>query len=293
MHRPILLTTWPFGDPANRAAWPALAAGGASLDAVEAVCRHVELDPAVESVGYGGLPDSSGSVTLDGVVMQSPSRCGAVCAMTRTRHPVTVARRVMEATPHVLLAGPGADAFARDQGLPDEDPLAPEARTKWEAWVRAGRPPGGGHDTVAALGIDAAGVLSGACSTSGRAWKLPGRVGDSPLPGHGLYVDPERGAAAATGDGELIQGLCSTFLAVDAMGRGATPLDALVEALERIRAAHVLAPEAQVGMIALRPDGAVATAALRPGYASTRARAAGGGGEAGFEVVEPEFVLLA
>jgi len=290
MRAPILVTTWPFGDAAHRAAWPALAAGGSSLDAVEAVCRHVEDDEAVESVGYGGLPDRSGAVTLDALVMQSPARAGAICALTRTRRAVSVARLVMERSAHVLLAGAGADRFAAEHGFSAEELLAPTARAKFEAWLAsdAARDPNAlaGHDTVCSLGLDAHGVLSGASSTSGRAWKAPGRVGDSPLPGHGLFVDPARGAAAATGDGELVQGACSSFVAVEAMGRGAPPLDALVEALERLRDAHALARDgdAQVAMIALAPDGRCASATLRGGYETSIATVDG------FAVVAPEHV---
>ena len=286
MKSPILLTTWPFGQAANRSAWPALAAGGSSLDAVEAVCRHVEDDIEVESVGYGGLPDRSGSVTLDALVMQSPARCGGVCALGRHRPAVSVARRVMEASPHVLLAGEGADRFAADQGFTAEPMVSPEARARFDTWVREGRPSEAGHDTVGALAVDAAGVLSGATSTSGRAWKLPGRVGDSPLPGHGLYVDPRLGAAAATGDGELVQGLCSSFAAVQALGRGVPPLEALVGELLRIRDTYELSAQAQVAMIALTPEGRWASAALRPGFRYALAHSEGQ------EVRDPERVLL-
>jgi len=150
---PILLSTWPFSLAANAAAWPALAAGGSSLDAVESVCRIVEDDPAIESVGYGGLPDRSGLPSLDGCVMQAPARCGSVCAIRRHRHPVSIARRVMEATPHVMLSGPGADEFADRQGFPEEPLLAPAAREKYQAWIAAQKdePPPGGHDTVGVL----------------------------------------------------------------------------------------------------------------------------------------------
>jgi L-asparaginase/N4-(beta-N-acetylglucosaminyl)-L-asparaginase len=288
MSAPILVTTWPFGDAAHRAAWPALAAGGASLDAVVAVCRHVEDDPAVDSVGFGGLPDLAGEVSLDALVMQSPRRAGGVCALRRTRRAAEVARLVMECAPHVLLAGHGADAFAAEHGFAAEDLLAPAARARFAA--RGSRREG--HDTVCSLALDRAGVLSGASSTSGRAWKLPGRVGDSPLPGHGLYVDPARGAAAATGDGELVQGVCSSFATVAALGRGAAPVDALREALEHLCDAHALTPEravagdVQVALIALTPDGRHASAALRPGYRTAIAT------PAGLAVVEPDLVLF-
>ena len=281
----MLVTTWPFGRPANEAAWPALARGGSGLDAAEAVCRHVEDDPAVDTVGYGGLPDRDGHVSLDALVMQSPSRIGAVCALRRHKEAVSVARRVLEDTPHALLAGEGADAFAAECGLQPSGLATDAARAAWSAWKRD-RTPVATHDTVAVLALDAHGVLSGACSTSGRAFKLPGRVGDSPLVGHGLYVHPRHGAAAATGSGELISGVCGAFLAVEEMRRGAAPLDALRSVLERVAAEHELEVGDQVGLIALTPGGRFATASLRPGYATAIAR------EGLHEVVEPELVLF-
>lgn len=317
MSDPILLTTWSFGQAANAAAWPGLVGGGDGLDAVESVCRHVELDVAVESVGLGGMPDAAGAVTLDGCVMQGPARCGSVCCLSFCPHPVSVARRVMEATVHVMLAGAGADAFAEAEGFDGGAVLSDRARECW-AERRSGSPgpfpptapstlggplrtPDGcarpegnpdltgdasrSHDTVAVLALDTAGRLSGGCSTSGMAWKLPGRVGDSPIIGHGLYVHPVHGAVAATGKGELVMGLCSSFDAVERMRAGASPLEALAGALARIRDEHDLTPDDQVGMIALSPAGEWAGASLWPDYRSairTRARD---------EVVDPELVL--
>jgi isoaspartyl peptidase/L-asparaginase-like protein (Ntn-hydrolase superfamily) len=188
-----------------------------------------------------------------------------------------------------MLAGPDADAFADAQGFAEEPLLSPAAREKYRAWLAAQEEeaPPAGHDTVGVLCLDRAGVLSGACSTSGMAYKLPGRVGDSPIVGHGLYVDPRHGAAVATGLGELVMGLCSSFLAVEEMRRGASPRDALVEALSRIAGAYALRERHQVGMIALAPTGAWAGAALRPGYATSLSQA---GRHA---VVPPEVALLA
>jgi isoaspartyl peptidase/L-asparaginase-like protein (Ntn-hydrolase superfamily) len=301
---PIIVSTWSFALRANEAAWPALVAGGSSLDAVETACRFAEADPDVDSVGFGGLPDRAGAVTLDAAVMTGPSSCGAVCAVSRHLHAVSIARAVMERTPYVLLAGAGADDFADEQGFPEADLVAPAARAAWEAWRRAphavdqsrdraaaARPVDHGaggplfaHDTIGALAIDGEGRMAGACSTSGMPYKRPGRVGDSPIIGDGLYVDPAVGAATATGTGELVMGLCSSFLAVEEMRRGRSPLDALREAIERIRAAHALRPEHQVAMIALRADGTWAAAALRDGFkASVRDRR-------GARVTDPEFV---
>lgn len=275
-----LIATWPFAEAGVRAAWPALAAGGDPLDACLAVCREAELDPRVDSVGWGGSPDASGRMSLDGMVMRSPSRVGSVCALRHHLHPCEVARRVMERTAHVMLVGPDADAFADEQGLESAELLEPGARERWEAWRRGDGPDAAGHDTITALALSATGELAGACSTSGRAWKLPGRVGDSPLPGHGLYVDPDVGAAGATGSGERIQGLCSSFHVVEELRRGASPTDALARALERVQTSFELAPDDQVALIALRADGAWASAALRPGFAAI---ARGHDGEARLE----------
>lgn len=289
MSGPVLVTTWPFGLAANERAWPDLARGGSALDAVEAVCRHVEADLTVDTVGTGGLPDRDGHVSLDALIMQSPGRIGAVCALRRHAEAISVARRVMEATPHVLLAGEGADDFAAEQGFQPSGLATDAAREKWSTWKREGEPvlsANESHDTVSVLALDAHGVLSGGCSTSGRAFKLPGRVGDSPLVGHGLYVHPEHGAAAATGSGELVMGLCGAFLAVEQMRRGATPLEALRVVLERAAEELELAPDDQIGLTALTPGGRFASAALRPGYATAI------GHEGVQRVVDPELVLL-
>jgi isoaspartyl peptidase/L-asparaginase-like protein (Ntn-hydrolase superfamily) len=192
----------------------------------------------------------------------------------------------MEDSPHNLLAGAGADTFAEERGFEKEELLAPAAREKWEAWVADGRPPHAGHDTVCSLALDASGELAGAVSTSGLCWKFPGRVGDSPLPGHGLYVYPGRGAAAATGDGELVQGCCCSFAAVEAMAAGVSPLDALMAQMESLRDAYDLSAKAQVAMIAIAPDGRFATAALRSGFESALAH------EGGFEVSAAQAVLF-
>jgi L-asparaginase/N4-(beta-N-acetylglucosaminyl)-L-asparaginase len=309
MPEPLLLSTWSFGVRGHAEAWPALAEGGSSLDAVEAVCRVIDLDPEIDSVGFGGYPDASGQMTLDGSIMLAPDRCGSVCACARHQHPVSIARRLMERTQHVLLAGPGADAFARDEGFEETNLLADHMREKWEVWRRnpapvdqsrdrgLGRPvdrgeggrlfgPESGHDTIGAIALDRDGVLAGACSTSGTPWKLPGRVGDSPIIGHGLYVDPRHGAATASGWGELMMGSCTSFLIVEEMRRGAAPREALAEALRRIREDHPLELHHQVAVIAVRPDGTWASAALRRGYRTSVTTVDGE------EIVEPDFVLL-
>jgi len=280
MSRPIVLSTWSFGSIANAAAWPVLRDGGAALDAVEVGCRAVEADATQQSVGLGGRPDRSGEVSLDASIMASPSQAGAVCYVRRHLHAVSLARAVMEKTQHVMLAGEGADRFADALDMPESDLLTDDSRQAWQRWCERHPRPAADptvahhpranieedHDTVGVLALDAQGRLAGACSTSGIAYKVPGRVGDSPIIGHGLYVHPRYGAAVATGHGELVMGVCGTFAAVDRMRRGAKPLDALVEILQMIVDENDLHADAQVGMIVLTPDGEYATGALRRGY---------------------------
>lgn len=276
----LVLSTWHFGKTANRAAWEALARPGTdALDAVEAGCRAVEADPEVTSVGYGGIPDAAGEVTLDAVIMESPARCGGVACLRGFPHPISVARRVVEKTPHVLLVGPGAEEFARREGFTPQTLLTPAARQRWESYRREnerGQHPGQrasrhepeteNHDTVGVLVRLADGRLAGGCSTSGLAFKLPGRVGDSPIVGHGLYVDPDIGAAVGTGHGELISRVCGTFLIVEEMRRGADPQAAIRAALERIARACRPQPQQQAAFLAVTPDGRWAAGSLRPGF---------------------------
>jgi len=287
MTLPILLSTWKFGRTANRAGWPMLAGdSGSSVDAVEAACRAVEADSDVRSVGYGGRPDAGGRVTLDAAIMLSPACCGAVACMQGYMHPVSVARRVMERTAHVMLAGEGAERFARQEGFETADLLTERSRDEWLRWQADREAAQGAHDTVGVLALDEQGRLAGACSTSGMAYKLPGRVGDSPIIGHALYVDPEHGAAVATGAGELVMGVCGAFLAVEQLRRGGSPGAAVAEVLGRIADAYELGTKDQVGLIVLGPAGAWSAGALRPGYQTalrTRDRD---------ELVEPELLVF-
>ncbi|HEY7120241.1 MAG TPA: isoaspartyl peptidase/L-asparaginase, partial [Tepidisphaeraceae bacterium] len=184
MPDPILVSTWKFGLPANNAGWPHLVKSGL-LDGLEQTCVACELDPNVDSVGVGGVPDASGEVSLDGAIMLSPAQSAGVAYVRNYAHPVTVARRVMEKTPHKLLVGEGAERFAEEQGFATAQLLTPRARQKWEAWRATGQFKDfhigeKSHDTIGVLAMDAAGNIGAACSTSGRAFKLPGRVGDSP-----------------------------------------------------------------------------------------------------------------
>jgi len=204
--RLTVISTWHFGMPANVAAWQALQRGGAALDAVEQGVRVCEADENVMSVGYGGLPDREGHVTLDACVMDHRGQCGAVCYLPNIKHAVSVARLVMERTPHIMLAGEGAMRLALQNGLEKENLLTEKARQRWLKWKATQaaddlKLDNVGHDTIGMLALDSQGNVSGACTTSGLAWKHHGRVGDSPIIGAGLYVDNEVGAATATGRG--------------------------------------------------------------------------------------------
>ncbi|MBI1370609.1 MAG: glycosylasparaginase [Planctomycetes bacterium] len=294
MDEPVVIATWSFGAIANAAAFPLLDAGGSCLDAVEAGCCAVEADEKVASVGRGGLPDETGEVSLDGCIMTSPARRGAVCFVRRYMHVVSIARRVMEKTRHILLAGEGAEDFAAREGFTPTALLTDVARAKYETW-KAAHPTGDyvtpanieeNHDTVCVLARDRAGRLAGACSTSGLAYKMHGRVGDSPIIGHGLYVHPKFGAAAATGTGELVMGVCGSYAIVDAMRRGASPLQAIVESLQRIRDEYALREEHQVGFMAMTPAGECASGCLRRGFTMAVTTSAGAVQR------EPDTILL-
>ena len=281
--KPRVISTWDFGIPANQAAWRVLAAGGHALDAVEQGVQVPEADLRNHSVGKGGYPDRDGIVTLDASIMDEAGNCGGVAAIERIAHPISVARAVMEKTPHVLLAGAGALQFAREQGFPEENLLTPEAEQAWHEWLKTaryaprvnsevhdyGKLPGGAdnHDTIGMLALDAAGRLCGACTTSGMAWKLHGRVGDSPIIGAGLYVDGEIGAATSTGVGEEVVRNAGSFLVVELMRQGRSPQAACREAVERIaRKRPEAAKTLQVGFIALDRTGRVGSYALQPGF---------------------------
>lgn len=278
---PLLLSTWSFGERANEAAWAVLSNDGA-LAAVEATCASADLDCLVDSVGYGGLPDASGRMSLDGAVMLSPSQFGGVCGVRRHQHPASIGRLVMERTDHVLLCGLDADRFAEHNGMSEAELLAPSAVA---AWQKKGNRPAEGHDTISVIARDTTGTLACACSTSGLAWKLPGRVGDAPIAGHGLYCLPGVGAAVATGTGEWISGLCATFLAVEMLRRGASELEAIAEVLLRAQACEAIDPKHQLALIVLRADGGYASGSFRRGY-RTAVRDRNGG-----RLVEVDMVM--
>ncbi len=283
--RPRVASTWDFGVGANQSAWQALQAGGSALDAVEAGARWAEGTLCNSTVGRCGYPDRDGVLTLDASIMDGDGRCGAVAAIEDIAHPVAVARAVMEKTPHVMLVGAGAQQFALEQGFERHTLLTPEARAAWEAWrktaryspqinaERAGMPAAGrpgnkqNHDTLGILALDGQGRMAGACTTSGMAWKLHGRVGDSPIVGAGLYVDNEVGAATASGVGEEMIRNAASFLVVELMRQGRTPMDACREAIERVvRKRPQASRTLQVCFLAMNRDGEVGAFALHDGF---------------------------
>ncbi len=285
IHKPIVISTWDFGIAANAAAWEILKQGGKALDAVEAGVRIPEADLKNMTVGKGGYPDRDGRVTLDACIMDSEGNCGAVAGLEHIAHPISVARLVMEKTPHVMLVGQGALQFALEQGFEMEELLTPEGEKAWKEWLKekqykpvmnienksfaVERLPGNqyNHDTIGMLALDAAGNLSGACTTSGMAFKMHGRVGDSPIIGAGLYVDNEVGAATSTGVGEEVIRTVGSFLVVELMRQGYSPEAACKEAVQRIikKKPHI-AKEIQVGFLALNKNGEYGSYALQNGF---------------------------
>jgi N4-(beta-N-acetylglucosaminyl)-L-asparaginase len=259
-------------------AWALLAAGGASLDAVVAGANVLELDPEDTSVGYGGLPNEEGVVQLDASVMSGKLRkSGAVGALERIKTPSSVARLVLERTNHVMLVGEGALRFARAHGFQEENLLTEHSRLEWlkrkenlspqDDWLppqdgvyreEANRP----HGTVNVLAMDAAGDMAGCTTTSGLAWKIPGRLGDSPIVGAGLYVDQEVGGAGATGRGEEVIKTCGSFAVVEAMRRGLSPEEACLEALRRIVRWTRERPPFEVKFVALSRNGEAGCASI-------------------------------
>jgi len=268
-HRePTVVSTWRFGLAANAAAWQILQSGGRSLDAVVAGVAVAESDPDVKSVGYGGYPNADGVMEVDAAVMDGRTLgYGAVAGLRSIEHPAAVARCVMEQSPHVLLVGAGANDFARSHGFVEKELLTDRAREAWQAW-KAGRTakPTDAHDTIGMLALNAAGDLAAACTTSGQAFTLAGRVGDSPLIGSGLYADNDVGAAAATGQGEEIVRICGCFLIVELMRAGHTPQVACEAAVQRLSDRVPTSRPFQMAFIALGRDGACGSAAARQGF---------------------------
>jgi len=279
---PIVISTWDFGVAANKEAWKTLSSGGRALDAVEAGVKIPEADMNNHTVGRAGYPDRDGHVTLDACIMDEFGNCGSVAAIEYIAHPISVARAVMEKTPHVMLVGAGATQFAVEQGFKKEKLLTPESAQAWREWLKTAKyspvmnienkqhhMPGSkyNHDTIGMLAIDAKGNISGACTTSGMAFKMRGRVGDSPIIGAGLYVDNEVGGATSTGVGEEVIRNVGSFLVVELMRQGMSPEDACKEAVNRIiKKKPDTAKNIQVGFLAINKKGEYGAYAIQSGF---------------------------
>ena len=312
----ISLSTWKHGIEPNRITYDAIQNGKSALDAVELGARYCEADLTCMSVGRGGLPDATGEVTLDAAIMDNDGNCGAVSFVRNYEHVASIARRVMEKTPHVMLVGEGAERFAEAEGFIKTDLLTPKAKAIWEQWITqpdkmhvrlrreeegeheyvfvkvddagveseisrdAIQPPPASsamppslkrrgefsHDTIGILAMDKAGHLAGACTTSGLAFKMQGRVGDSPIIGAGLYVAGGIAAAVATGNGELMMRACSAFYIVEMIRQGIEPDEACECGIARITQDKHLTDDMQAGLMVIRADGVWAARSLRPGF---------------------------
>lgn len=305
-NKPIVVSTWDSGLPVNKVAWKILREpNGRALDAVEAGANSIE-DTINCCVGLGGNPDRDGKVTLDACIMDEKANCGSVAFLERIKHPISVARKLMETTPHVFLVGEGAQQFALANGFVKEsDKLSPDAEKTYKNWLvkseykpvinieqqqikgqeiknkgQKTKDKGHGpfapnyfedgsfnHDTMGTIAMDAAGNLSGACTTSGMGFKMRGRVGDSPIIGAGLFVDNEIGAATSSGQGEEVIRVCGTHLVVEMMRMGKTPLEACKIAIERIvKINPTKAKDFQVGFIAINKAGEYGAFSIHTGF---------------------------
>jgi len=284
---PVVLSTWDFGKTANVGAWNVLEKGGRALDAVEAGVKIPEADETNQTIGYGGLPDRDGYVTLDACIMDENYNCGSVMCLEDIVHPISVARLVMEKTPHIILAGEGALQFALANGFKRKNLLTDKSKKDWKEWLKTSKynpemnienrlydkktdpMPGGpkNHDTIGMVAMDANGNISGACTTSGLAYKMHGRVGDSPVIGAGLYVDNEVGAASASGVGEEVIRIVGSHLVVELMRQGLKPEEACKKAVERIvQRGPERSKTIQVAFIALNKQGEIGGYSLQPGF---------------------------
>jgi N4-(beta-N-acetylglucosaminyl)-L-asparaginase len=286
----VVISTWDAGVAANKGAWEVLGNNGSALDAVEAGVKVTESSLNC-CVGLQANPDRDGFVTLDASIMDHQWNCGSVAALERIKHPISVARRVMEKTPHVMLVGVGAQQFAVAEGFPLEaEKLSDDAKKAYEQWLKkseykpivnientrsssyvpapAHLPDGGwNHDTIGMVAMDAQGNLSGSCTTSGMAFKMRGRVGDSPIIGAGLFVDNEVGAVTATGQGEDVIRICGSHTVVEYMRQGMAPEEACKAAVARIaRIKGEKAKDIQVGFIAINKKGETGGYALQKGF---------------------------
>lgn len=268
--KPVVISTWNHGLDANKEAFKLLSSGKSALDAVEAGVRVTESDPENMSVGIGGMPDRDGNVTLDACIMDHEGNCGGVAFLQDIENPISVARKVMEDTPHVLIVGEGAKRFAIEKGFKEVNLLTDKAKEKWQEWLKTSQYKPivniENHDTIGMIAQDANGNISGACTTSGMAYKIHGRVGDSPIIGAGLYVDNEIGGACATGVGEMVIRTVGSHLVVELMRQGHEPEVACKMAVDRIISKHKNLENMQVGFLALRKDGKVGGYSIYNGF---------------------------
>lgn len=265
---PIVVSTWRFGLQANQPAWQILQSGGTALDAVVAGVAVAEHDPEVKSVGYGGYPNANGEVEVDAAIINGLTLgYGAVTGLKNIANPTAVARLVMEKTPHVMLTGQGALHFAKEQGFQECNMLTESAKEAWQKW-KTGQAdkPTDAHDTIGMLAIDTHGNIAAACTTSGVAFKLPGRVGDSPLIGSGLYADNDVGAAAATGQGEEIARTCGSFAIVEHMRQGKSPQEACEAVVQHLIKRVPTSQKFQMAYIAIDKHGNYGGAAAQDGF---------------------------
>ncbi len=267
---PIILSTWDHGMAANAGAWTALEGGGTVLDAVERGVMVTESDFSNRSVGLGGTPDRDGRTTLDACIQDHDGACGAVACLEHIEHPVSVARAIMERTPHVMLVGEGAHRWALENGFAEREVDIPEVRAAYAEWLKksAYKPVVNreNHDTIGMIAMDANGRMAGSCTTSGLAYKIHGRVGDSPIIGAGLFVDGEVGAACATGTGELVIRTAGCHTVVELMRHGLDPEAACKQAVQRILKFLKSPLDHQVGFLALRSDGVFGAWSIQKGF---------------------------
>ncbi len=290
---PVIVSTWDFGRAVPETAFKTLQSGGTVIDAVERAVMIPEADPKVTSVGYGGYPDRDGHVTLDACIMDGNGNCGSVVFLEHIVHPVSVARLVMERTQHVMLAGEGALQFALENGFKKENLLTREAEEAYKEWLKTKgyKPPKvdkNNHDTIGLLALDGKGNMAGACTTSGIAWKIHGRVGDSPIIGAGLYVDADVGGATSTGLGEAVIKVAGSFLIVEAMRNGKSPQEACKLALERIvhkQPQYAEGGDFLAGFIALRKDGEIGAMSYRKGLQYTLHK------DGDIQVIDAEYMV--
>ena len=273
---PIVIATWDVKN-ATKKAWEVLKDGGSSLDAIEQGCMVEEANENNQSVGKGGLPDRDGNVTLDACIMNPEGNCGSVVFLKNITHAISVARKIMEDTPHVMLAGEGAEKFAYSLGYLKENLLTEKSRASWLEWKKKSKYKPiiniENHDTIGMLAIDNNGDISGGCTTSGLAYKMSGRVGDSPIIGSGLFIDNEVGGAVATGLGEEVVKTVGSFLVVELMKKGNSPQRACEEAIKRIVSKkNSNYKDFQVAYIAINKKGETGSFSIHKDFSMTEYR---------------------